>query len=692
MNIPLYSPTEQHINSTTLHGFIEYVKKRTGNDFSDYQSLWRWSVDEKEIFWDFIWDFCGVIGEKGSRVLDDNNGQMFGAKFFPDASLNYAENLLKNPSDKSAMVFRDETGSKNERQITRAQLYNEVSKWQQAMIAAGVVAGDRVAGYMPNMMETIIAALAAISLGAIWSSASPDFGVQGVVDRFGQIKPKLLIAVDGYYYNGKVIDVLEKVKDVQPQLKGLERTIIVPFAGSDIDISSLTNISMASDFISGFAPKTIEFKRVEFNHPLFIMFSSGTTGVPKCITHGHGGTLIQHLKEHRLHCDIKPDDNTNFDSLTEKKLETSDGEPRGSAKPAWLTQDYHSKNDNQCKVFYFTTCGWMMWNWLVSALASDACLLLYDGSPFYPDGNVLWDYTSEHNCSFFGTSAKYIEAMKVNNLAPKNTHNLPHLRVIASTGSPLVPSSFDYVYSSIKSQVQLSSISGGTDIVSCFMLGNPISPVYRGEIQCAGLGMAVEILDDKGNIINEGTGELACLEPFPAMPVSFWNDQDGSRYKAAYFGRFDNIWVHGDWVEKTEHNGFIIHGRSDATLNPGGVRIGTAEIYAQIENLEYIEDCVAIGQDFEGDVRVILFVVLKQGWELDDDLIKEIKTAIRKGATPRHVPAKVIAIADIPRTKSGKITEIAVRDVVMGRNIKNIEALANPESLELYKNIEELKS
>ncbi len=652
MNTPLYSPSEQHINSTILHSFMEYVKERTGNDFSDYQSLWRWSVDEKEIFWDFIWDFCGVIGEKGDRVLDDNNGQMFGSSFFPDASLNYSENLLKSPNDKSVMVFRDEKMAK--REMTRAQLCDEVSKWQQAMVAAGVTKGDRVAGYMPNMMETIIAALAAISLGAVWSSASPDFGVQGVVDRFSQVKPKLLIAVDGYYYNGKTIDVLAKVKDVQLQLAGLECTIIVPFAGSEIDVNTLTDISLSDEFIAGFTPKAVEFTRVEFNHPLFIMFSSGTTGVPKCITHGHGGTLLQHLKEHKLHCDIKPDDN----------------------------------------VFYFTTCGWMMWNWLISALASDACLLLYDGSPFYPNGNVLWDYTSGHDCSFFGTSAKYIEAMKVNNIAPKNSHDLTSLRMIASTGSPLVPSSFDYVYEHVKKDVHLASIYGGTDIISAsFGIGNPISPVYRGEIQGTALGMAVDIFDANGAPEKVGVaGELVCTQPFPSMPVSFWNDSDGSKYHKAYFEKFDNVWIHGDWVEKTENNGFIIHGRSDATLNPGGVRIGTAEIYAQIENIEYISDCVAIGQEFEGDVRVILFVVLKKGWELDSNLVKEVKTAIRKGATPRHVPAKVIAITDIPRTKSGKITEIAVRDVVMGRNIKNIEALANPESLDLYRDIEELKT
>ncbi len=650
MNKPIWSPSKQQINSAILSEFIATVNSHAGNNIKDYQSLWQWSIDESETFWDLTWDFCGVIGDKGKRILDDNGGSMLGAKFFPDASINYAENLLKNRDDGVAIIFRDETGK--EQQITHAKLYNQVSKWQQAMIDCGIKEGDRVAGYMPNMIETIIASLAAISLGALWCCASPDFGTQGVIDRLGQINPKLLIAVDGYYYNGKVIDVLGKVKDVQIELEELEHTIIVPFAGSSLDINALANTKTADDFIEAYTPKDIKFNRVGFNHPLFIMFSSGTTGIPKCIVHGHGGTLLQHLKEHKLHCNIKPND----------------------------------------KVFYFTTCGWMMWNWLVSALASDATLLLFDGSPFYPDGNALWDYTSKHGCSFFGTSAKYIEAMNANNLSPKNTHDLSALKTMASTGSPLVHSSFEYVYENIKSDLHLASISGGTDIVSCFMLGNPISPVYRGEIQVAGLGMAVNIFDDNGMESEGSSGELVCTKAFPSMPVSFWNDEGNKKYRTAYFEKFDNIWCHGDWVERTANNGFIIHGRSDATLNPAGVRIGTAEIYRQLEAIEAVQDCIAVGQDWEGDVRVILFVILKKGWELDSNLIKEIKTSIRKGASPRHVPAKVVAVEDIPRTRNGKITEIAVRDIIMGRVVKNIEALSNPKSLELYKDIEELKS
>lgn len=650
-----WSPTPEKIQSSNLNAFMAYVQERTGKKFNDYNGLWQWSVDEKDIFWDCIWDFCDVKGDKGDVLFDDNGGQMFGAQFYPQGRINYAENVTEKlksfPEDQPAMIFRDEQGQET---IASAEdVYARISKWQQALKDAGIVKGDRVAAYMPNMMETIIACMATASIGAIWSSASPDFGVQGVLDRFGQIEPKILIAVDGYYYNGKVIDVLEKVSQIVPQIKSLEKTIIVPFAGSSVDAAQIKNAVGKDAFLDGYdAQDQISYERVEFNHPLFIMFSSGTTGVPKCIVHGHGGTLLQHLKEHQLQCDIKAGD----------------------------------------QVFYFTTCGWMMWNWLITATASGATLLLYDGSPFYPNGNVLWDYTTKHGCTLFGTSAKYIEAMNAHDIIPAKTHDLSALRTLTSTGSPLVHASFDFIYDAIKSDLHVASISGGTDVISCFILGNPISPVYRGEIQGAGLGMAVDVFDENDQPIKEGAGELVCTQAFPSMPVCFWNDQGGEKYKSAYFDKIDNIWVHGDWVEKTASGGLIILGRSDATLNPGGVRIGTAEIYRQIEKIDAIEDSVVIGQDWEGDVRVVLFVVMKKGWNLDSNLIKEIKTAIRKGASPRHVPAKIIEVTDIPRTKSGKITEIAVRDVVMGRPIKNVEALANPESLELYKDIEELQS
>jgi len=625
------------------------VETRTDLEFEGYQSFWQWSVDHSDKFWSVLWDEMGVVGDKGARALVDGE-DMLSARFFPDARVNYAENMLRKHDDDLAMVFRAEQGE--DVKITYAELHARVSVWQQALKDVGVGQGDRVAGYMPNMPETIIAMLATASLGAIWASASPDFGQQGVIDRFGQIEPTVLVCVDGYYYNGKEIDCLEKVKAIQPALNGLKATVVVPFLTDAPDLSGLANAVTQDGFCDAYTPKKVEFERVGFNHPLFIMFSSGTTGAPKCIVHGHGGVLLQHLKEHQLQSDIRSGD----------------------------------------RVFYFTTCGWMMWNWLASGLGSGATLMLYDGSPFYPNGNVLWDYAVDYKCTFFGTSAKYIDALKQGGFVPCQSHDLSALRTIASTGSPLVHESFDYVYADIKKDVHLASISGGTDIVSCFMLGNPISPVYRGELQCAGLGMDVAVFDGDEKPVIGAAGELVCLRPFPCMPVKFWNDEGGARYRGAYFEMFDNIWAHGDWVEQTEHHGFIIHGRSDATLNPGGVRIGTAEIYRQVEQVEGVFESIAVGQDFEGDVRVILFVILQNGWELDDNLVKDIKTAIRNGASPRHVPAKVIAVDDIPRTKSGKITELAVRDVIMGRPIKNIEALANPEALKLYEGLEALKS
>ncbi len=650
---PLWAPSQSRIENTTLARFMKSLEGKTGQNFSDYTALWSWSVGHIPEFWDFLWDYCSVIGEKGPVILE-NETDLMQARFFPQGRINYAENLLRQNDSQPALIFRNER--QEERILSFKQLHEAVSQWQQAFQAAGIMAGDRIAGFMPNMPESIIAMLAATSLGAIWSSASPDFGVQGVIDRFGQIAPKILVTVDGYFYNGKTLDCLEKLKEILPQLPSLQQTIIVPFVNASLDLSSLrkqgSDVIQMQDYVAPFTAQNISFVRVAFNHPLFIMFSSGTTGVPKCIVHGHGGTLLQHLKEHHLHSDIHAGD----------------------------------------VVFYFTTCGWMMWNWLVTGLATGASVLLYDGSPFYPDGNVLWDYAVQHQCTFFGTSAKYIDALKSDGYHIAKTHDLGPLRTIASTGSPLMHESFDYVYDRIKADVHLASISGGTDIVSCFMLGNPISPVWRGELQCAGLGMAVDVYDDHKHPLRDQAGELVCTKPFPSRPVEFWHDENAERYRSAYFETFDNIWCHGDWVAKTPHNGFIVYGRSDATLNPGGVRIGTAEIYRQVEKIEAIQESIAVGQDWEGDVRVILFVILKQGWALDSNLIKEIKTQIRNGASPRHVPAKIIAVTDIPRTKSGKITEIAVRDVIMGRKIKNIEALANPAALTLYQDLEELKS
>ena len=568
---------------------------------------------------------------------------MPGAKFFPDARLNYAENLLRERDAAPAITFWGEDRVK--RRLSKRQLYDLVSRIAQALADAGVKKGDRVAGYLPNVPEATAALLATASLGAVWSSCSPDFGVQGVLDRFGQIEPKILFCADGYIYGGKEFDSQEKASQVLERLPSVEECVVVDYLGAPV--SAGTSLF---DFLDPFDPAEIRFERVEFNHPLYILYSSGTTGVPKCIVHGTGGSLLQHLKEHRLQSDVKPSD----------------------------------------RLFYFTTLGWMMWNWLVSGLASGATLILYDGSPFVGRGKVLFDLVEAEGVTHFGTSAKFIDALGKAGLKPKETHCLDELRTILSTGSPLVPEGFDYIYANVKDDVCLSSISGGTDIVSCFVLGNPIGPVWRGEIQAKGLGMAVEVFDENGKSLRGEKGELVCTKPFPSMPVGFWNDPDGAKYRAAYFEKFPNVWRHGDWCEETEHGGFIIYGRSDAVLNPGGVRIGTAEIYRQVESLDQIVESLVIGQDWEGDVRVVLFVKLKDGLTLDESLSSQIKKRIRDNNTPRHVPAKILQVADIPRTKSGKIVELAVRDVVHGRQVKNIEALANPEALEHFRNRSEL--
>ncbi len=574
---------------------------------------------------------------------------MLKARFFPDARLNFAENLLPESGEGDAMIFRGE--DKAEDRWSWDRLRNAVSRLQQAFRAMGIEKGDRVAAMVPNMPETVALMLAAASIGAIWSSCSPDFGEQGVLDRFGQIEPKLFIAVDGYWYNGKRQDTADKVKAVADKL-GVP-LVVVAYAGDAPAIAaSVDGARTLAEFVAPYEAGEIAFEPLPFSHPLYILFSSGTTGVPKCIVHSAGGTLLQHLKEQRFHCGLEK------------------GE----------------------RFFYFTTCGWMMWNWLVSGLASGATLCLYDGSPFYPDGNVLFDYAAEEQFAFFGTSAKYIDAVRKGGFTPKTTHDLSSLRMMTSTGSPLSPEGFSFVYDGIKSDIHLASISGGTDIVSCFVLGNPLKPVWRGEIQGPGLGLAVDVWDDEGRPVRGEKGELVCTRAFPSMPVMFWNDPDGAKYRAAYFERFDNVWCHGDFAEWTDHDGIVIYGRSDATLNPGGVRIGTAEIYNQVEQMEEVLEALCIGQDWDDDVRVVLFVRLAADRSLDEDLTKAIKNRIRTGASPRHVPAKVIQVADIPRTKSGKIVELAVRDVVHGRVVKNKEALANPEALELFAGLEALKS
>ncbi|MEN5275474.1 acetoacetate--CoA ligase [Brucella sp. TWI432] len=646
---PLWQPDANRIATSPLEHFRVQAEGRAGRKLATYTDLHRWSVEDRAAFWSLIWDFCNVIGERGQTALVDN-GHMREAKFFPDAKLNFAENLLRHNGAGEAIIFRGE--DKVERRLTWHDLHALVSKLQQFMLAEGVKPGDRVAGMMPNMPEAVALMLAASSIGAIWSSCSPDFGAQGVLDRFGQIEPKLFFACDGYWYNGKRIDVSDKIAEVTARLPSSKRSVIVPYLGEAEAVASKARNGIALDTaVAPFSAKAVEFARLPFDHPLYILFSSGTTGIPKCIVHRAGGVLLQHLKEHRLHADIREGD----------------------------------------RFFYFTTCGWMMWNWLASGIASGATLLLYDGSPFYPDGNVLFDYAASEDMTYFGTSAKFIDAVLKAGLRPGETHDLSALRTISSTGSPLSPEGFAFVYEAIKKDVHLASISGGTDIVSCFVLGVPTEPVWQGEIQGAGLGMAVDVWDDDGKPVRGEKGELVCTKAFPCMPLQFWNDPEGAKYQAAYFERFDNIWCHGDFAEWTEHDGIVIHGRSDATLNPGGVRIGTAEIYNQVEQMPEVTEALCIGQDWDNDVRVVLFVRLAEGVSLDDALKARIKAKIRTGATPRHVPAKVIAVSDIPRTKSGKIVELAVRDIVHGREVKNREALANPQALELYRDIAELQ-
>jgi acetoacetyl-CoA synthetase len=646
---PLWTPSAKRRSSANLTRFMADVRARWGVTAGDYDALYAWSVDKPDQFWTSLWHFAGIIGDgPGERVLLDGD-KMPGARWFPDATLNYAENLLRRRDEADALVFWGEEQVR--RRMSFAALHDRVSRMAQALAARGVGRGDRVAGYLPNMPETIIAKLATASLGAIWSSCSPDFGTRGVLDRFGQIEPKVLVAAEGYFYAGKTFDQLPRVQEILAELPSVEHTIIVPYTRERAPIEGIARAEHYEDALDGQAGGPIDFVRVPFDHPLVIMFSSGTTGAPKCIVHGTGGTLLQHMKEHLLQSDVKRDD----------------------------------------RVFYFTTCGWMMWNWLVTALASEATLLLYDGAPFHPDGNVLFDYADAEAMTLFGTSAKYIDAASKAGLRPKQSHDLAALRTMTSTGSPLAPEGFEYVYDAIKDDLHLASISGGTDIISCFALGNPIGPVWRGELQARGLGMAVDVFDDAGNPVRDTPGELVCTAPFPSMPVSFWNDPDGQKYHNAYFDRFPNIWCHGDWVALTGHDGLIIYGRSDAVLNPGGVRIGTAEIYRQVEQIDEVLEAICVGQDWDGDQRVILFVRLREGLTLDDALTDAIRTRIRRECTPRHVPAKVIQIADIPRTRSGKITELAVRDILHGRSIKNREALANPEALELYRDLPALQ-
>jgi len=650
MSSPLWQPSPERVAQANITQFSNEMADLFGLPFDSYRDLHQWSIDHLEDFWASLWAHTGVIAERHGETILKDGDKMPGAQFFPDARLNFAENLLRRRDDAPAVIFRGEDQVR--RTLSHAELYDQVSRLSQALRAAGVQPGDRVAAYVPNTPEALIGMLATAAIGGVWSSCSPDFGVQGVLDRFGQIEPKVLISADGYFYNGKRHDSIEKLKGIRARLPGTHKVVVFAYTGEP-ELDGLDGGVTWDEFVAPFQAGDIDFERLPFNHPLYIMYSSGTTGVPKCIVHGAGGTLLQHLKEHRLHVDVKRDD----------------------------------------RLFYFTTCGWMMWNWLVTGLASEACLVLYDGSPFHPDGNAMFDFIDEAGINYFGTSAKFVDAVAKAGLSPRETHDLGTLRTIMSTGSPLVPEGFDFVYEHIKSDLCLSSISGGTDLIACFACGNPTLPVWRGEIQCKALGMAVEALDENGNALPPGEkGELACVKPFPSMPIYFWNDEEGARYRKAYFETVPGVWCHGDYVEITEHDGVIIYGRSDATLNPGGVRIGTAEIYRQAEQLDEVVESIVIGQQWQGDVRVVLFVRLRDGVNLDEDLIQRIRKQIRENTTPRHVPAKVLQVEDIPRTKSGKIVELAVRSVVHGEPVKNKEALANPEALELFAGRPELET
>lgn len=645
----VWKPSPEDITQSQMMSFLNYINQQQALSLEDYEDLYGWSIHHPELFWPAIWDFNAVIASKRWNKVLVHPEKMPGAQWFTDAQFNFAENLLRYKDEKIAIVFRNEIGQRSS--ITYAELYKAVGQLAAALRAEGVIANDRVAGYMPNIIETIIAMLATTSIGAIWSSCSQDFGATAALDRFIQIEPKVIFAADGYYYNGKILDSLEKIQQLNHQIPSLQKTIIIPYIQKNPDLSSLKNTVLYHDFLDSNPPE-LTFEQLAFNHPIYILYSSGTTGTPKCIVHGAGGVLLQHLKELKLHTDLTRDD----------------------------------------VFFYFTNCGWMMWNWMVSGLAAGSTLIVYDGSPFYPKYRSLFDLIDQEKISIFGTSAKYISATEKAKLHPSQTHDLSTLRCILSTGSPLLPANYDYVYQKIKSKVRLSSISGGTDIVSCFALGNPILPVYRGELQCRGLGLNVEIFNEQGKPVKQEKGELVCTAPFPAMPIYFWNDPDGLKYQQAYFDKFPGVWAHGDYAELTAHDGLIIYGRSDALLKPAGVRIGTAEIYRQVEKMPEVTESLVIGQEWNDDVRIILFVKLQDGLLLNQSLKDEIKTTIRQNASPHHVPSKIIQVPDLPKTLSGKIVELAVRDVVHGHVVKNKEALANPEALDYFKDLAELQN
>ncbi len=649
MNKLLWQPTPLRMAQSQMAQFMKFINARYHQQFDHYAKLYQWSVDHPSKFWLSVWEFCQVINSAPPTRILTKSERMQDARWFDEARLNFAENLLRRRDQHLALIFASERG--DYRTLTFAHLYTEVARVAAFLRRLGVSVGDRVAGFMPNLPETVIAMLATTSIGAIWSSCSPDFGLEGLVDRFSQIEPKVLFAVEGHVYKGKTFDHLSKIQQLQEQLPSLIHTVIVPYIRENPDISSLKKSCLYSECLEQ-EETDIDFEQLPFDHPVYILYSSGTTGKPKCMVHGAGGTLVQHLKELILHTDLHP----------------------------------------QHRIFFYTTCGWMMWNWLVSSLAVGSCVVLFDGAPFHPTPTILFDLIDKADIDIFGVGAKFLESAEKFGLHPKKTHALSRLRTLLTTGSPLLPESFSYVYEKISNSIQLSSISGGSDIISCFALGNPLLPVYQGELQCVGLGMNVKIYNDDGKSVVGEKGELVCTAPFPSMPVYFWNDPDGKKYQRAYFDKFPGVWAHGDYAEITKHGGMIIYGRADTTLNPGGVRIGTAEIYQQVEKVKEVWDCLATGQQWQGDERVILFVVLREGLTPTDELRKKIKDTVRKNTSPHHVPDKIIAVPDLPRTKNGKIVELAVKKIINGKAVDNLSALENPAALDYFRNLDELKS
>lgn len=646
----LWEPSEERKRDANLTKFTDFVNSRYGQGFSSYDELYYWSISNIADFWAAMWDFADIKASKRYESVVDDPHNMPGAQWFPGARLNFAENLLRYRDNHIALIFKGE--DQEPIKVTYGNLYDQVARLSKSLREQGVVVGDRVAGFMPNMIETVVAMLATTSVGAVWSSCSPDFGIKGVLDRFGQIQPKILFTANGYTYNGRAFDSLERVAGILSDLPSIQKIVVVPYTEKRADINSIPNSIHYEDFLSPESGLEIQFEQVPSDHPLYIMFTSGTTGLPKCMVQGVAGVLINQLKELKLLSDVK----------------------RGDT------------------IFYFTTCGWMMWNWLVCSLALGATVLLYDGSAFHPDAGVLWKLAQDEKITIFGTSSRYLAEVERRELKPGREYDLSRLKAVLSTGSPLSVESFEFVYRDIKKDVLLSSISGGSDINGCFAGGNPIGPVYAGELQRRCLGMSVEVFDAQGHSVKNQKGELVCTAASPSMPLYFWNDPNDQRYHSAYFDVYPGVWRHGDFAEITENDGIIMYGRSDATLNPGGVRIGTAEIYRQVETLDEVVDSLVVGQNWENDVRVILFVKLAEGVELDDDLIKKIKTTIRQNTTPRHVPAKVMAIDDIPYTINMKKVELAVWNVIHGEPVLNLDALANPQSLDLYRNIKELQT